>query len=71
MTYFSYPFILLLYFLVYAMLSKNRLTGSLPSEFGSLTMMETFYADLNEISGTLPPEIGKLQELGKHIFLGT
>jgi hypothetical protein len=50
-------------FLETASFTNNRLTGTLPSEFGSLTLMKTFFAGVNNISGTLPPEIGNAQEL--------
>ena len=44
-------------------LGRNNLVGSIPSEVGSLSALETLYLPNNSLSGRLPPEIGNLASL--------
>jgi hypothetical protein len=39
------------------MISRNSLTGTLPTELGSLKKLENLEAYHNEISGTIPKEL--------------
>jgi hypothetical protein len=44
-------------------LSNNQLFGTLPTEIGLLTQLESLGLILNQLNGTLPTQIGKLQSL--------
>ena len=44
-------------------LGDNRLSGTIPSELGSLTNLLGLYLHENELSGTIPPELGNLTGL--------
>ena len=41
----------------------NQLTGTIPSELGSLTQLTKLGLSMNELSGTIPPELGNLTNL--------
>jgi Leucine-rich repeat (LRR) protein len=43
---------------------SEGLTGSLPSELGSLSQLTGLYMDNNQLTGSLPSEIGSLSMLG-------
>ncbi|XP_009795911.1 probable LRR receptor-like serine/threonine-protein kinase At1g74360 [Nicotiana sylvestris] len=45
----------------YLQLSKNKFSGGIPSEIGSMQNFSMLHLGVNEFSGTLPPEIGKMQ----------
>ncbi|MBO1348618.1 MAG: putative Ig domain-containing protein [Hormoscilla sp. GUM202] len=49
-------------------LGNNNLTGTLPSELGSLTSLVDLWLNNNDLSGTLPSELGSLASL-EHIWL--
>jgi Leucine-rich repeat (LRR) protein len=49
-------------------LSSNSFTGSIPSDIGSLTLLEEFWIAGNELMGSIPTGIGSLTEL-KSVFL--
>ena len=44
-------------------LANNNLSGTLPSEIGLLTKMDSLILSDNNLTGLLPPEIGKLEKL--------
>ena len=44
-------------------LSENELNGTIPSELGSLTNLETLRLSDNQLRGTIPPELGNLTNL--------
>ena len=44
-------------------LSENELNGTIPSELGSLTNLETLRLSDNQLRGTIPPELGNLTSL--------
>ena len=44
-------------------LSENQLTGSIPSELGSLSNLTVLYLWGNSLSGGIPPELGNLTNL--------
>lgn len=50
-------------------LSSNNLTGSLPTELGSLTKLRQLLLGGNQLSGALPVELGSLANL-THLYLG-
>lgn len=43
--------------------SCNRLTGSIPAEYGKLDKLKGFYAGANKLSGTLPAALANAKEL--------
>ena len=47
----------------YLVLSKNRLTGSIPPQLGSLENLAWLYLWGNQLSGEIPPELGNLKNL--------
>jgi tRNA A-37 threonylcarbamoyl transferase component Bud32 len=49
-------------------LSNNRLTGSIPSEIGSVSKLYELSADGNMLSGPLPGSLGDLAELGRLVL---
>ena len=44
-------------------LSENELNGTIPSELGNLTYLETLNLSENQLRGTIPPELGNLTNL--------
>lgn len=46
-----------------SILSKNHFSGTIPKEFGELTMLEVLDLRGNDFSGTIPAEIGDMQSL--------
>jgi len=50
-------------------LTNTKYNGSIPSEFGNLSMLERLYLFHNELTGSIPPELGKLSNL-KTLDLG-
>ena len=57
-------------------LGNNNLTGSLPTEIGNFSELESLQLYSNQISGVIPPEIGNLTsltqlDLSPNIFTGT
>jgi len=42
---------------------QNALTGTIPTELGSLSLVQLIYLYQNELSGTLPTELGRLSAL--------
>jgi hypothetical protein len=40
---------------------KNKFSGTLPSELGNLTMMESFFVSSNKLHGTVPSELGNMR----------
>ena len=46
------------------------LSGSLPTEIGNFTNLETLVISSNQLSGEIPPEIGNLTNLEKLILYG-
>ena len=51
-------------------LFRNGLSGSIPSELGSLSNLQQLYLDWNELTGPIPPELGGLTELEELDFQG-
>jgi len=49
--------------LEHLVLSANRISGTLPSEIGLLTKLQTLNLDHNMLSGPLPTELGLLRNL--------
>ncbi|MBC6475736.1 MAG: putative Ig domain-containing protein, partial [Hormoscilla sp. GM102CHS1] len=49
-------------------LGENSLSGTLPSELGSLRDLQVLHLDENSLSGTLPSELGSLRDL-RSLFL--
>ena len=49
-------------------LNDNELTGSIPSELGSLTNLKELFLSRNQLTGTIPPELSNLPNLDK-LFL--
>ncbi len=45
------------------MLHNNQLTGSIPSELGSLASLQYLYLQDNELTGSIPSELGSLTSL--------
>merc|ERR1711937_1062923 len=43
--------------------ATNRVSGTLPTEFGNLKQLRTLGISNNLISGTIPPEIGGMESL--------
>ncbi|KAK2352003.1 putative leucine-rich repeat receptor serine/threonine-protein kinase [Trifolium repens] len=41
----------------------NRLSGSIPKEFGNITTLKTLVLEFNQLSGNLPPELGSLSQI--------
>ena len=50
------------------LLSGRKLSGSIPTELGQLTNLETLHLNLNELSGSIPAELGQLTNL-KTLYL--
>ncbi len=49
-------------------LVRNQLSGSIPSELGSLSNLERLRLDRNQLSGPIPPRLGSLSNLqGLHL----
>jgi hypothetical protein len=46
----------------------NFMDGSIPTEFGRLTLFERLYLENNDFGGFLPSEIGLLTKM-EHLFL--
>jgi hypothetical protein len=44
-------------------LNSNQLIGSIPSDLGGLTYLQTLNLEFNQISGSIPPELGSLTNL--------
>ena len=44
-------------------LKNNNLTGSIPSEIGSITKLSYLRLSFNELAGSIPAEIGNLTQL--------
>ncbi|KMZ65723.1 Receptor-like protein kinase 1-like [Zostera marina] len=44
-------------------LRSNRLTGSIPSDFGNLTELRQLYLQNNRLSGSIPVEVGNMTSL--------
>jgi hypothetical protein len=44
-------------------LGSSSLTGTIPSELGTLTELEALYLDDNQLTGTIPVELAALTEL--------
>ncbi|KAL6876385.1 hypothetical protein ACP4OV_012957 [Aristida adscensionis] len=44
----------------YVILSRNKLSGAIPSEIATMQNLSMLYLDDNALSGNLPPEIGNL-----------
>lgn len=51
-------------YLVELRLNDNFLTGTLPSQFGKLTKLESITLDGNDLSGSAPNEVCGLNYLG-------
>ena len=49
--------------LVWLNLSKNRLTGEIPTELGNLTRLQSLDLHDNELTGEIPSELGNLTRL--------
>ncbi len=47
----------------YLTLASNSLTGSIPSELGSLSKLGQLYLNNNNLSGSIPSELGSLSKL--------
>ena len=47
----------------YLSLTDNQLKGSIPSELGNLSNLQTLDLDDNNLSGPIPPELGNLSNL--------
>lgn len=70
-TFCSKPWILLLHFLFAGALTNlekidlgaNILTGTIPSEVGSLVHAKYLSLRFNQLTGTIPPELGNLRKL--------
>ncbi|KAH9735400.1 protein kinase domain-containing protein [Citrus sinensis] len=56
--------------LQYLDLSNNNLSGSIPSQIGSLSNLKYLDLDRNNLTGTIPKEIGSLRNL-KELLLGS
>ncbi|KAH9735373.1 MDIS1-interacting receptor like kinase 2 [Citrus sinensis] len=56
--------------LQYLDLSNNNLSGSIPSQIGSLSNLKYLDLDRNNLTGTIPKEIGSLRNL-KELRLGS
>ena len=48
---------------------NNSLSGTLPSEYGSLSNLQNLYLYSNSLSGTLPSEYGSLRENLQNLYL--
>ena len=44
-------------------LTGNRLSGTIPAEFGNLTFLSSLYLYTNQLSGAIPSELGNLSNL--------
>ena len=44
-------------------LFSNRITGTIPSEIGSLTYLLNIFISYNSLKGTIPPGIQKVKNL--------
>jgi Leucine-rich repeat (LRR) protein len=44
-------------------LSRNLLTGTIPTELGKLTNLRMLSLSGNQLTGTIPSELGKLNNL--------
>jgi hypothetical protein len=44
-------------------LEDNQLQGSIPTEFGALTALESLFLETNRLEGSLPSELGRLEAL--------
>ncbi|XP_074357210.1 putative leucine-rich repeat receptor-like serine/threonine-protein kinase At3g14840 [Apium graveolens] len=56
--------------LVNISLIGNRLTGSIPKQFGNITTLEQLVLEYNQLSGPIPPELGNLPAI-KRILLSS
>ncbi|KAI8008854.1 putative leucine-rich repeat receptor-like serine/threonine-protein kinase [Camellia lanceoleosa] len=54
--------------LVNISLLGNRLTGSIPKEFGNISTLTNLTLEFNQLSGVIPPELGSLPHIQK-LFL--
>ena len=50
------------------LIAENELTGSIPTEVGSLTTLEIYLIAENGLTGSIPTEIGSLTKL-ERLFL--
>jgi hypothetical protein len=44
-------------------LSKNEISGTIPTEFGDLQLMKKIFLDSNKFSGSIPSELGNVDDL--------
>ncbi|WOH05871.1 hypothetical protein DCAR_0625294 [Daucus carota subsp. sativus] len=56
--------------LVNISLIGNRLTGSIPKQFGNITTLQQLVLEYNQLSGPIPPELGSLPAI-KRILLSS
>jgi hypothetical protein len=47
----------------YMVLGNNRLSGTIPTSFGSFGFLEQLYLDDNDLTGTIPSGIGTMNSL--------
>ena len=52
-------------------LPENQLTGSIPSELGNLTNLESLSLGYNQLTGSIPPQLGQLTKLWQLHLAGT